>query len=695
MTNNESRILNIYWNLRTTIHNSQFSILDSKVMNITELARRLKVPTPQLREELQRLGFDIGFRAIKIDDRVAAKVIKLWTAKKEQKVNSSYVVVEKKIGAAPVVTKTKTASLPAILTTRELADILKLPVTTVIGELFKNGVMASINERIDFETASIIAQDLGFTTLAQETSKDLAAAEAGQAKDLGELLQGDSVADLKPRPPVVVVMGHVDHGKTKLLDAIRETNVAEGERGAITQHIGAYQAIAKDRLITFLDTPGHEAFAAMRSRGGRLADVAIIVIAADDGVQPQTIEALEIAQREKLPFLIAINKVDKADADIEKLKKQLAELNLLPEDWGGKTICVPISAKQRTGLDTLLEMVLLLADLEKFTANPNRLAVGTIIEAHIDKGEGPVATALVQAGTLRRGDSIIAGRAGGKVRAMKNFSGKDIIEAKPSTPVKILGLKLEPVVGDIFKVVSEKEARQSLKKTPNYHRQSALPTVVVSKTDDDDKKKDDIPGVHLILKTDVLGSREAILSSMEKLSTPDARVEVVKVGLGNITETDIAQAEGLNALVMGFQVSATPPAKSLANEKNIFVGTYTVIYDLLDEVKKQLNVLLKPELIRTQIGQGKVLAIFRRGKKDTIIGVKINVGSVKPGTKCKIIAAAAGGEYLVEEVRLGKEQVNEVAQGGECGLKLKGQAAVDIGQPIEIYHEEIRQRRVS
>lgn len=664
-------------------------------MNITELARRLKVPTPQLRSELQRLGFDIGFRAIKIDDRVAEKVIKMWVEKKEKKQDNNYVVVEKKLGDTPVVSRNKEVALPAILTTRELAEILKLPVTTVIGELFKNGVMASINEKVDFDTASIIAQDLGYTTVAKAADSDSAAAEASQAKNLDEYLKESNTDDLKTRPPVVVVMGHVDHGKTKLLDAIRETNVAEGESGAITQHIGAYQAETKGRLITFLDTPGHEAFAAMRSRGGRLADVAIIVIAADDGIQPQTIEALEIAQREKLPFLIAINKVDKADADIEKLKKQLAELNLLPEDWGGKTICVPISAKQRTGLDELLDMVLLLADLEKFTANPNRLAVGTIIEAHIDKGEGPVATALVQAGTLRRGDSIIAGRAGGKVRAMKNFIGKDIIEAKPSTPVKILGLKLEPVVGDIFRVVSEKEARQSLKKTPNYHRQSALPTVVVSKTDDDDKKKDDIPGIHLILKTDVLGSREAILSSMEKLSTPDARVEVVKVGLGNITETDIAQAEGLNALVMGFHVSATPPAKSLANEKNIFVGTYTVIYDLLDEIKKQLSALLKPELVRTQTGQGKVLAIFRRGKKDTIIGVRINDGSVKPGTKCRVLSGDASNEYMVEEVRLGKEQINEMTKGSECGLKLKGQAVVEIGQSVEIYHEVIQLRRVA
>ncbi|MFA4937413.1 MAG: translation initiation factor IF-2 [Patescibacteria group bacterium] len=688
-------------------------------MNITELARRLKIPTQQLREELPKLGFDIGFRAIKIDDRAAQKVIKLWSERRVGQIQNQYVVVEKKLGVTES-GKAKEVAIPKILTTREFADLLGLPVTTVIGELFKNGVMASINERIDFETASIIAQDLGYITqLLDEQVKELRA-ESTQAADLDEILKADLDQQVSC-PPVVVVMGHVDHGKTKLLDAIRETNVVDQESGAITQHIGAYQVEvwpkdtpksrggeadrgilrqAQDdqahraRLITFLDTPGHEAFSAMRSRGGRLADIAIIVIAADDGIQPQTLEALEIAQKENLPFLIAINKIDKPEADIDKLKKSLAELNLLPEDWGGKTICVPISAKKKMGLNDLLDMVLLLADLEKVSANSNRAAVGTIIEAHVDKGEGPVATALVQAGILKRGDYVVAGQAAGKVKAMKNFLGKDITEASPATPVKILGLKASPVVGDVFKVVHEAEARDIIRKASTYTRATSLPTIVTESTEGE-QKENHTPSLPVIIKTDVLGSREAIISSLKKISTPDVQAVVIKAGLGNINETDINTAESSGAIVLGFHVQILPPAQALAKDKQVFAMNYQVIYDLLDEVKKRLDTLLKPELVRSQIGQGKVLAIFKRGKKDTIVGVRVLKGSIKAGTKIKLMRDNIPTEAMIEEIRLGKEIITEVTEGAECGLKLKGQIAIDIGDNLEIYHEEIRRQHVS
>ncbi len=690
-------------------------------MNITELARRLKISTQQLKEELPKLGFDIGFRAIKIDDRAAQKVIRLWSERKAGPSQNQYVVVEKKLGVSES-GKAKEVAIPKILTTRELADLLGLPVTTVIGELFKNGVMASINERIDFETASIIAQDLGFITQPLIEQSNEFKIENTNAADLEEILKADLDKKISC-PPVVVVMGHVDHGKTKLLDAIRETNVAEQESGAITQHIGAYQVevkskdslksqdgetnketprLARDdstlkaRSITFLDTPGHEAFSAMRSRGGRLADIAIIVIAADDGIKPQTLEALEIVQKESIPFLIAINKIDKPEADIDKLKKSLAELNLLPEDWGGKTICALISAKKKIGLNELLDMVLLLADLEKVSANPNRAAVGTIIEAHIDKGEGPVVTALVQAGTLRCGDYLVAGQeAAGKVRAMKNFLGKNISEALPATPVKILGLKVSPVVGDIFKVVDKNIARSTLRKACGYSRFTNLPTVLEKPADDQSDKKQ-VPTLPIIIKTDVLGSREAIISSLQKLSTPEVQVVITKSGLGNINETDIATAEAVGAIVLGFHVQILPPTQALAKDKQIFTATYQVIYDLLDEVKKRLDSLLKPELIRSQIGQGKVLAIFRKGKKDTIIGVRVLKGLIKPDTKIKLVTTNNQAvEAMIEEVRLGKEVVSEVSEGGECGIKLKGEVAVNIGDNLEIYHEEIRRRHIA
>ncbi|MBI5734078.1 MAG: translation initiation factor IF-2 [Candidatus Kerfeldbacteria bacterium] len=661
-------------------------------MNLTELARRLKIPTEQLKDELPRLGFDIGRRAIKVDEVVAEKVIKLWSERQAHKVNQQYVVVEKRLNDISQVVATREAAIPLRLNPRELAELLNIPVANVMAELFKNGVMASINELIDFETASIIAQDLGYKTVAAKSDSE-AKKEAEAAAGLLEILNVKETDEpkLQPRPPVVVVMGHVDHGKTTLLDAIRSTNVAAQESGAITQHIGAYQVEERGRKITFLDTPGHEAFSAMRSRGGRLADIAIIVVAADDGVQPQTLEAIEIAQREKLSFLIAINKIDRETADIERTKKALAELNLLPEDWGGKTICVPISAKKQQGIIELLDMVLLLSDMEKFQANPDRLAAGTIIEAKLDKGEGPVATALVQVGTLRVSDYLIAGEVAGKVKAMRDFMGQVVTAAPPAMPVRILGLKQVPKAGDIFRVVKdEKEFREVLHNLPRFQRVIALPEVAM-----ETKGEEATPAVtlNIILKADVLGSREAIGSSLAKLAKTDVTVKVVRTGLGSITEADILSAEASHAIVVGFNVPLLPAAEILAKQKNIFVATYKVIYDLLDEVKKQLTALLKPELIRNQIGEGLVIQIFRRGRHDMIVGVRVTRGVIRPGTKAVVYR---GRDLLIElklaEMRLGKEVVGEMAEGGECGLSLVGQPLVEINDRLEIYHEEVRQR---
>lgn len=665
-------------------------------MNITELARRLKIPTEQLKDELPKLGFDIGRRAIKIDDAVADKVVKIWSERKQKNEAQNYVVVQRrlddKVGGKKA---TREVELPPTITPREFAEILGLPATMVIGELFKNGVMASINERIDFETASIIAQDLGFTTSPAKQVNE-AEAEAAKAANLSDLLKPEEGKKLQTRPPVVVVMGHVDHGKTTLLDAIRETNVAAQESGAITQHIGAYQVETKGRKITFLDTPGHEAFSAMRSRGGRLADVAIIVLAADDGLQPQTIEAIEIAQREKLAFLFAINKVDKENADIERAKKSLAELNLLPEDWGGKTICVPISAKKREGIPELLDMVLLLADIEKLEADANRLAVGTIVESHLDKGEGPVATALVQAGSLRVGDNIIAGQVAGKVRSMKNYLGESVNIATPSTPVRVLGLKQVPQAGDIFRVVTdEKEVREVIKKSPRYQTMSKLMPQVPTTSGDDKEEKTETNSLNIVLKTDVLGSREAIIASFKDITKDEAKVKIVRAGLGSITEADVAFAEASHAVIFGFNVPIKPEAEYMAKNQKVFAATYKVIYDLLDEIKKQLSTLLKPELIRNQIGEAMVIKIFRRGKKDMIVGCRIVKGLVRPKTKVMVYRKdALVTKMSLEQVRIGKEEVGEVAEGGECGLGLTGLPLVEEGDKLEIYHEEIRQRSI-
>lgn len=664
-------------------------------MNITELARRLKIPTQQLKEELPKLGFDIGRRAIKIDDVVAEKVAHAWTERQHKLQQSQYVVVEKRLGEMTAATGAREVEIPPTITPREFASRLGLPVATVVGELFKNGIMASMNELIDFETATIIAQDLGFTT---KPVAEQAAAEAVESRaqtSLDNLLIESDDKTLQPRPPVVVVMGHVDHGKTTLLDAIRSTNVAATESGAITQHIGAYQVLEKGRAITFLDTPGHEAFSAMRSRGGRLADVAIIVVAADDGLQPQTLEAIEIAQREKLPFLIAINKVDKETADIERVKKALAELNLLPEDWGGKTICVPVSAKQKKNISELLDMVLLLADLEKFKANPNRLAAGTIVEAHLDKGEGAVATVLVQTGTLRVGDYILAGEVGGRVKAMRDFKGLPVQQAVPSQPVRVLGLKHVPRAGDVVRAVAdEAEVREVMRRAPKFQRAVSLPTTI-SNDSEENKAESARVTLNLILKADVLGSREALVASLQQLNQADAAVKIVRTGLGSISEHDVLLAETSQAIVMGFNVPLLPAAETLARAKGVFVATYQVIYDLLDEVKKHLTGLLKPELLRNEIGEARVVQVFRRGKKETIVGVRVSKGMVRPGTVARVLH---GGQALPEckvvEVRLGKEMVGEVAEGGECGVKLQAESGVDVGDIVEFYHEEIRARQL-
>lgn len=666
-------------------------------MNITELARRLKIPTEQLKDELPKLGFDIGRRAIKIDDTVAEKVIKLWSEKKQKKQQDSYVVVQHRLGEkAAGKSAGREVQLPPTLTPREFASLLGLPATTVIGELFKNGVMASINERIDYETASIIAEDLGYK-VTPATQTKLEDAEAEASATLNELLKRSDTKIYKARPPVVVVMGHVDHGKTTLLDAIRESNVAAQESGAITQHIGAYQVETKGRKITFLDTPGHEAFSAMRSRGGRLADVAIIVVAADDGLQPQTIEAIEIAQREKLAFLFAINKVDKDNADIDRVKKALAELNLLPEDWGGKTICVPISAKKRQGIPELFDMVLLLADLEKLEAETDSLALGTIIEAHLDKGEGPVVTALVQAGTLHAGDYIIAGQVAGKVRSMKNYLGQVVKTAPPSMPVRVLGFKQVPQAGDIFRVVEdEKLVREVLKNAPR-HQSMVQNNQVSGSNESENSESPTATTLNVVLKTDVLGSREAIASSFKELGQVDVQVKIIRTGLGSITEADIAFAEASQAIVLGFNVPVKPEAEVMARQAKVFVGTYKVIYDMLDEVKKKLTVLLKPELIRNQLGEAQVLKIFRRGKKEMIVGCRILKGVVRPKTVITVLRKdePVALKLSLVEIRIGHEVVGEVAEGGECGLLIQGQPIIEEGDKLEIYHEEIRQRSIS
>ncbi len=413
------------------------------------------MPAPQVKEILPQLGFDVGARAIKVDDRIAQRIVREWPyLYKQWQDRKKAEEATKEIGAIRKAVANQVYKIPSAITVRDFAAKLGLPVTKIIQELMKSGIFASLNERIDFETASIIADDLGCKVELETGGVDVS--KSTQDAKIKDAFEKEKKEDLKVRAPVVVVMGHVDHGKTKLLDAIRKTNVVAGEAGGITQHIGAYQVEKKGRKITFIDTPGHEAFTAMRSRGARIADVAILVVAADDSVMPQTVEALRIIEAAKIPFLVAVNKIDKPEANLEKVKQDLSRYNLIPEDWGGKTVISPVSAMTGKGIDDLLETVLLLTDLEKdkMMANPDRLALGTIVESRVDKNQGPLATVLVQAGTLRVNEILSIGNVFyGKVKAMKDWNGSTVKEAGPSTPVRVLGFKVAPEVGDIVEVV--------------------------------------------------------------------------------------------------------------------------------------------------------------------------------------------------------------------------------------------------
>lgn len=664
-------------------------------MNITELARKLQMTTQELKDVLPTLGFDIGQRAIKVDDRVAHKIIESWPAMRrelEKRRMAAEVSTPEAAGEAAVREKVK-VKLPQVITVRDFAAKLQLPVTSVIKELMKNGILASLNEKIDYETAAIVAEDMGFSTekIDEEVEGDFV------GDKVKELIEQDEKSSQKPRPPVVVVMGHVDHGKTKLLDAVRKTHVMESEAGGITQHIGAYQASYKGRTLTFIDTPGHEAFTAMRSRGAKIADIAILVVAADDGVQPQTKEAIKIIEAAKIPFLVAVNKIDKPEANIEKIKQELSALNLIPEDWGGKTICVPISAKQMIGIDDLLDMVLLIADMEKerIVANPERCAVGTVIESHIDKGEGPVATVLVQAGTLSRNDNLtIDNVLYGRTRAMKNFRGEPVDSAGPGTPVKILGLKAAPQVGDILEVKGDlSECQRKIK--PSYTQRDQ---VVVKKTggEEEQKKKK----LNIILKTDVLGSLEALLASFEKMDYPTVSLEIVSQGLGNITEAEVLRAEAVGAKIFGFNILVGPKVEELARSKGVEIKIFNVIYDLIDEVKKGLEALLDVEIIVTELGKMEVAAIFRTEPASMIVGGKIKEGKIlfdPKGlqTKIKVIRGQEQvGEGFLVQLQSAKSEVKEVAAGQECGIKYKGKPVIRAGDTLVAYREEKRIRKL-
>lgn len=667
-------------------------------MNITELARNLRTTTNELFEHLPNMGFDIGRRAIKVDDRIAARIMRAWRPYKDKlALEQKKLQDEKKIEE---IREQGPIKIPSVMVVRDFAALLDLPVNKILTELMKNGVATSLNERLDFETAAILAEDMGIEVVLDEDEK---IDPIKQSTTIKEILEKQTDGVMQKRPPVVVIMGHVDHGKTKLLDAIRDTHVIESESGGITQHIGAYQAWAtpkdnknKKEIITFVDTPGHEAFTAMRSRGAKIADIAILVIAADDSIMPQTIEAYKIIEQAKIPMIVAINKIDKPEANIEKVKQDLSpQLNLLPEDWGGKTICVPISAKQNTNLDQLLEMILLVSEMEeeKIKANPHTTAAGTVIEAHMDKGEGPVATILVQNGTLKVGEYItIDDMVYGKVKTMKDFHGERILQAEPSTPVKVLGLKIAPRVGDIIQSSQEaKMANKKIKREKFYQSSTIASGSVVSqkkrrnKNDDETEDKQ----INIILKADVLGSLEAIIESISKIEQQEVKVNIISKGLGNINEADILRAESCDGLVIGFHALPTHQAKALADDKQIEIGQYKIIYKLLDDIKAKIEAKISPEIIKHDLGKFKVLVFFKKDKDNQIVGGKIIEGMIEKNAEINIWRNdEIIGKAKFINLKSGKEEVKEVALGQECGLEVESKEPLEEGDILEFYREE-------
>lgn len=576
------------------------------------------------------------------------------------------------------------------ITVGELAEVLNLSVTTLVGELFKNGIAATINQRIDFETATIIVEELGLDV-------ELKKKETG-GEDIVRRVHELSDKAVE-RPPIVAVMGHVDHGKTSLLDAILEQKVVEGEAGGITQHISAYQTVRKGRAITLLDTPGHEAFAALRQHGAALTDVVIIVVAADDGVKPQTIEAIRFARSANAKIVVAINKIDKDTANSQLVKTQLAtEHGLNPEEWGGDTVMVEVSAKTGENIDKLLDMVLLVADLEELKADADVPAEGLVIEAHMETGRGAVVGLLIEQGTLKPSSYLVAGTAYGKVRTLLDFNGKPLKEAGPSTPVTITGFKELPQFGDSFEMYrTEKEARTRIAAVKIEQAHSAASTNV---TGADMLKlmtqKEEAEDFNVIVKADVQGSLTSVVDSLRLIETGGAvSLHIVSSGVGNITENDVRQAADGKTVIYGFNVELPPAVKRVATRERAEIRLYKVIYELLDDAHASMEALLKPEIVETEVGALKVKGVFRTSKEQVIAGGEVIRGKV---TKDLLVRAKRGdeviGEAEITNVQREKSEVKEVFEGDLCGINLKTTRKLQLeeGDTLEFFTRELKQR---
>ncbi|HEU0167521.1 MAG TPA: translation initiation factor IF-2 [Chloroflexota bacterium] len=581
-------------------------------------------------------------------------------------------------------------ALPPVVTVKEMSDLMGISAVDIIKALMKNGIMATINNQLDYETAAIVASDLGYDTVPQQEELDQASPDGATPSSIRRrnFIEGEAAEDLQSRPPVVTIMGHVDHGKTSLLDAIRQTRVAAGEAGGITQHIGAYQVEYQGQKITFIDTPGHEAFTAMRARGAMVTDIAIIVVAADDGVMPQTVEAINHAKAAGVPIIVAINKIDREEADPTRVKTQLMESGVVITEFGGEVEFAEVSAREKLGLDYLLDQILVVSEVQELKANPDRPAVGTIIEAEMDRNKGVIATVLVANGTLRVGDNIVVASTYGKVRALFDDRGHRIREAPPAFPASILGLTEVPAAGDHLQVVDDERTARTMgekrafavKALQQATRGTSVEDLIASLGRTTTKE------LNIILKSDVRGSAEAVKASLERLSDEETRVKVIHDATGNVTESDLNLAIASKAMVVGFNVRADAAAQRMAVDEGVEMHFYSIIYNLIEDIEKKLQGMLEPKFAEQVDGHAEVRQVFKVGKSDVIFGCYVTDGQIVRNTSARVIR---NGNLIftgkINSLRRFKDDVRDVASGYECGIGLENFSDVKEGDVIETF----------
>jgi len=658
-------------------------------IRVYELAKRLGLTSKEVIATLKDLDIPVKNHMSSIDDETANTVMDLLTGKDEREEVKEETkeddlrdkASEERKEEKEIKEDKKELMVKGSKTVKDLAEELGMSPNTLIAKLLGFGIMVNINQEVEPDIIKKLGEKLGYKVSVEIPEKPPEEGLLGEEEDRPE--------DLKPRPPVVTVLGHVDHGKTSLLDAIRETDVIAQEAGGITQHIGASQVVLNNDILIFLDTPGHEAFTSMRARGAQVTDMVVLVVAADDGVMPQTVEAINHVKAAGVPIIVALNKIDKPDANPDRVKQQLTEYGLVPEEWGGDTICVPVSAKNKEGIDNLLEMILLVAEMAELKANPSAPARGTVVEAKLEKGRGPVATLLIQKGTLKVGDHLVCGSIYGKVRALINDKGQKLKKATPSTPVEVLGFSDIPEAGDIFQVIKDdKKARQIAEKRAQSKREAELQKTKRVSLDDLYRhiKEGEIKELNLIIKGDVQGSVGALKDSLSKIDSDDVRLQVIHSGVGAVTESDVMLASASNAIIIGFNVRPEPKARKMAETENVEIKTYRVIYEVIEDIKGAMTGLLEPEYEEVILGRAEVRETFKVSRLGTIAGCYVLDGKLTRDSGVRVIRDnVVIHEGKINSLKRFKEDVKEVGEGFECGLMVEKFNDIKEGDVLESF----------